>query len=141
MKRQLYYEEVREGTEVPSLVKHPTARQLVRWAGATGDYYEIHYDKDFAQSQGLPGVIVHGALAISFLGEMLTNWIGTEGFLRKLACNYRGMLLPGEDATCKGEVVRRDDVEQYVECRVWIENPRGETTTVGTAGFTLPEKG
>ena len=51
------------GAEVPALVKHPTTMQLVKWAGASGDYLQIHYDKDFAQSQGLPGVIVHGWLA------------------------------------------------------------------------------
>ena len=51
MVKQLYYEDVDEGEEVPVLVKSPTNRQLVKFTGASGDYYEIHYDKDFALNQ------------------------------------------------------------------------------------------
>jgi len=47
---QVFYEDVSEGMEIPSLLKHPTTRQLVMWAGGSGDLYEIHYDKDFAKS-------------------------------------------------------------------------------------------
>ena len=48
MVEQIYYEDVKVDTELPTLVKHPTPRQLVMWAGAAGDLFEIHYDKDFA---------------------------------------------------------------------------------------------
>ena len=74
MAEQLYYEDITVGSELTPLVKQPTTRQLVMWAGASGDYYQIHYDKDFAQSRGLPGVIVHGQLVCSFLGQLMTGW-------------------------------------------------------------------
>ncbi len=48
MGKQVFYEDVEVGMEIPPLVKTPSTRQLVMWAGASGDYYEIHYDKDFA---------------------------------------------------------------------------------------------
>ena len=64
MAEQVFYEDVEVGSEIPCLVKHPTPRQLVKWAGASGDYYEIHYDKDFAQANGLPGIIVHGFVQV-----------------------------------------------------------------------------
>ena len=41
---------VKVGDELPELVKHATTRQLVQYAGAQGDFYEIHYDRDFARS-------------------------------------------------------------------------------------------
>ncbi len=48
MAKQLFWEDVEEGTEITTLEKQPTTQQLVRWAGASGDFYQIHYDKDFA---------------------------------------------------------------------------------------------
>ena len=100
---QVFYEDVEVGLEIPTLTKHPTTRQLVKWAGASGDFYEVHYDKDFAKSQGLDGVILHGRLKAAFLGEMITDWIGAEGILEKLSCQYRGMDIPDEDFVCKGK--------------------------------------
>ena len=81
MRQQLYYEDIEAGTEIGPLVKQPDTRQLVMWAGASSDYNPIHYDKDFAQSRGLPGVIVHGQLVCSFLGQLITDWIGEQGGL------------------------------------------------------------
>jgi len=113
------------------------------WAGASGDYYEIHYDKDFAQSTGLPRVLVHGQLAGSFLGQLITDWIGEQGSLRKLTCSYRSMNFPGEALTCKGKVSKKyiEDGEQCVECNIWAENPEGDKTVLGMAIVTLPTRG
>ncbi|PKB66969.1 MAG: hypothetical protein BZY82_04485 [SAR202 cluster bacterium Io17-Chloro-G3] len=143
MVRILYWEDVSEGMELPSLVKHPTTRQLVKYAGASGDFYEIHYDTAFAQGTGLPGVIIHGALKSAFLGQLATDWIGEHGSLKRLSCQYRGMDVPGDVLTCKGRVVRkyREGGESLVECDIWLENGKGEITTPGTAIVALPSKG
>jgi len=143
MAKQLYYEDVAEGTEIPPLVKNPTTLQLVKWAGASGDYYQIHYDKDFAQSTGLPGVIVHGRLRSSFLGQLLTDWIGEEGTIKKISVQHRGMDFPGEQLTCKGKVTKKyvRNGEHIIECDICTENPRGEKTSPGSAVVVLPSKG
>ena len=129
--------------ELPSLVKHPTTRQLVKYAGASGDFYEIHYDTAFAQGTGLPGVIIHGALKGAFLGQLVTDWIGEYGSLKRLSCQYRGMDVPGDVLTCKGRVLRkyREGGEPLVECNIWLENAKVEITTPGTAIVALPLKG
>ena len=67
MADQLYWEDVDVGTEVTPLEKQPTTQQLVRWSGASGDFYQIHYDKYFALGNQLPGLIVHGALKLSLI--------------------------------------------------------------------------
>ena len=59
MPDQVFWDDVSEGMELPPVVKNPTTRQLVQYAGASGDFYEIHYDKDFAQGTGLDMVIIH----------------------------------------------------------------------------------
>lgn len=142
MPQQLYYEDIVVGSEIPPLVKHPTTRQLVMWAGASGDYHEIHYDKDFAQNKGLPGVVVQGQLACSFLGQLMTDWIGEEGNLRKLSCSYKGMNFPGEPLVCRGKVNEKyiEDGEHYAVCNIWVENAKGEATISGVATVTMPAR-
>jgi acyl dehydratase len=142
MTNQIYYEDVAAGSEIPPLVKHPTTQQLVKWAGAVDDYNPIHYDKDFAQSRGLPGVIVHGALIASFLGQLLTDWIGKKGSVRKFSCQYRDMSVPDRNIVCKGEVTKKqiEDGEPFVECNLWAENPEGEKVVPATATVTLPHR-
>jgi len=142
MTEQVYYEDVTVDGEIPPLLKQPTTRQLVMWAGASGDYYAIHYDKDFAQSKGLPGVIVHGQLVAGFLSQLITDWIGDRGNLKKLACNYKGMNFPNETITCRGKVNKKyiENGEHYIECHIWAENARGEKTVIGRAILTLPPR-
>ena len=139
---QLQWQDVEEGMEIPTLVKNPTTRQLVRYAGASGDFYEIHYDKDFAIGNDLPGPILHGALKNAFLGQLVTDWIGEGGTLRRLTCQYRGMDEPGKPLYCKGKVTRKylDDGRYLVDCDIWLENSEGQTTTPGSATVELPSR-
>ena len=142
MAGQVYYEDIEAGSEIPALVKYPTTMQLVKYAGASGDYYQIHYDKDFAIANGLPGVIVHGWLTLSFLGQMLTNWLGEGGRLVKLNGSYRGMNKVHEDIICSGKVVKKytEEGKNYARVEIWAENPQGEKTVTGTAVVKLPSR-
>jgi acyl dehydratase len=137
---QLYYEDIEAGMEIPALVKYPTTMQLVKYAGASGDYYQIHYDKDFALANGLKGIIIHGWLALSFLGQMVTDWIGEKGTLVKLSGSYRGMNRVHEDVICNGKVIKKyqEEGKNYARLEIWAENPRGEKTVAGNAVITLP---
>ena len=143
MTEQLYYEDVAVGSEITPLVKQPTTRQLVMWAGAAGDYNPIHYDKDFAQSKGLPGVIVHGQLTACFLGQLMTDWIGEQGIVKRLSGNYRSMNFPGETLSCRGKVTKKyiEDGEHCLECNLWVENTKGEKTVSGRAIVVVPARG
>ena len=138
----IFWEDVEEGTEIPPLVKKPTTRQLVQFAGASGDFYEVHYDKDFAQSNGLAGPILHGDLKSAFLAQLMTDWIGEKGTLKKLASQYRGMDVPGDTLTCKGIVTKKyvQDGLHLADCRIWVENCKGESATPGSATVILPSR-
>jgi len=137
---QIYFEDVVEGSDITPLIKQPTTTQLVIWAGASGDYNAIHYDKDYALKQGLPGVIVHGQLAGAFLGQMLTDWLGDKGNISKLSLSYKGMNFPGETLTCRGKVIKKylENNLHLATMKIWAENPRGEKTLTGTAVVSLP---
>jgi acyl dehydratase len=129
------WDQVQEGQELPVLKKNCSTQQLVQWAAGSGDFYQIHYDKDFAQSTGLPGLIVHGALKNAFLGQLVHDWVGQNGRIKKYGCSYRGMDYPNEDILCKGVVRKKHESngEKLVELEIWTENPKGEKTTPGTA--------
>lgn len=143
MTEQVYWEDVDEGSEVPPLVKEPDSLQLVKYAGASLDFYQIHYDKDFAIGNNLPGIIVHGALKGAWLAQLMTNWVGMEGSVKKLKVQYRGMDVPGDKLTCKGTVVKKytDEGQHLVDCEIWLENGKGERTTPGTSTVALPSRG
>jgi acyl dehydratase len=126
---------VRVGQEIPELVKHPTTRQLVQYAGAQGDFYEIHYDQAYAKSVGLPGVILHGLLKAAFLGQLVTDWLGDAGTLETFEVSYRGIDVPGRPYRCRGTVTRVDG--KQAELEVWGEDESGKKTTVGTATVRL----
>jgi len=119
------------GQELPELVKHPTTRQLVQYAGAQGDFYEIHYDQAYAQGVALPGVILHGLLKAAFLGQLVTDWLGDRGQLKTFEVSYRGIDVPGRPYRCRGRVTKVDG--DQVELEVWGEDPDGRRTTVGSA--------
>jgi hydroxyacyl-ACP dehydratase HTD2-like protein with hotdog domain len=123
------------GDEIPELVKHPTTRQLVQYAGASGDFYEIHYDQEYARSVALPGVILHGLLKAGYLGQLVTDWLGDRGTLKTFEVSYRGLDVPGRPYRCRGKITRVDGNE--VELEIWGEDPEGKQTTIGTAAVEM----
>jgi acyl dehydratase len=142
MAAQVYFEDVNEGDEIPQLKKNCSSQQLVLWAAGSGDFYQIHYDKDFAQSTGLKNIIVHGALKNAFLGQLLHDWVGDIRAVRKFGCSYRGMDEPNQDIVCRGVITKKysEGDQHFVELDIWTENPQGQKTSPGTAVVTLPAR-
>ncbi len=142
MAEQIYYEDVREGEAIPEVVKQPTTQQLVHWAAGSGDFYQIHYDKDFAEGTGLQGVIVHGALKHAWLGDLLHRFAAPGGRVKRVACSYRGMDVPGLAYTLRGRVTGKsvEGGEHLVEVEVWGESAEGQKTTPGRGVVALPSR-
>ena len=128
------------GTQLPVLIKRPTIKQLVMYAGASDDFYEIHYDRDFANARGFKEVIVHGALKSAFLGQLLTDWIGESGNLLRLAVQYRGIDERDGVLYCSGVVTDKKATRNghILDCALWIKNEFGNRTTQGSATVALP---
>ena len=138
----VYWDDVSEGTDIPELKKNCSTQQLVMYAGASLDFYQIHYDKDFALNNNLPGVIIHGALKNAWLGQLVTGWAGPGACLRKLSVQYRGMDVTEEDLVLTGTVSRKyeEDGKHLVDCNIWLQNSKGEKTTPGAATLELPTR-
>ncbi len=153
MADQVYWDDVKEGEEIPPLVKKCSTQQLVFWAAGSGDFYQIHYDERFAKSTGLQDIIVHGALKNAFLGQLLHDWVGDAGRIVRYGCSYRGMDFTGQEIICRGTVKRKyeEDGEHRVELEIWTERGKadddgrpkadaGQKTTPGDAIVALPTR-
>ncbi len=96
--------ELESGSVLPDLRKPPiTKLQLVKYAGASGDYNLIHTDDETARSVGLEGVIAHGMLSMAFLGEYCC-WLAGPESVRRLSVRFHEMVRPGDTLTCRGRV-------------------------------------
>jgi acyl dehydratase len=142
MAEQRFWEDIVVDAPVPPLMKNASPRQLVQWAGASGDYYEIHYNDKIALANMLPGIIVHGALKGAWLGQLLSDWVGDKGRVKKYSASYRSMDVPGDNLTLTGKVTKKyvDGKDHVVEAEIWVQNGKGEKTTPGTAVVVFPSK-
>lgn len=152
-REQVFWEAVAVGSEVPALAKVATTQMLVKWAGASGDFNPLHYDDESPLVHATGGIIVHGALKRQWLVQLLTDWVGEAGWVRRFSCQYRAMDYPrrmknmtepedGETWTCRGTVTGKSvqDGQHLIECDVWVENGKGQKTTVGSATVRLPAR-
>ena len=120
------FESINTGQALPPLTKHVTVEQIRQYAEASGDRNPIHLDETFARSAGLPGVIAHGMLTMAFANQMLTDWLGDRSRLKRLQGRFAGMVLPGDDITCSGSVVSKDEQTRRVVINLVVTNQRGE---------------
>lgn len=142
MNNQMTYDDVVVGESLPTVVKQPTPRQLVMWAGASVEFSEMHYDAEYALSMGFPGRVVHGMLLASFLAQVITDWIGELGTLKRIKTQNRQFALVNDRIICQGKATRkyREDGECCVECELWAENEKGEKYVTASALVALPER-
>ncbi len=142
---QRHFEDVDVGMEVSPVVKGPlTTTHLVRWAAANGNYARIHWDLPFAQlRQGLANVVVNGSLKNQYLGQLMTDFAGEEGWFKRFYVEHRGMDYPGDVITASGHVTGKEEKDGfgYVHCQVRLRNSRGEQTASGTGTVVLPKRG
>ena len=123
------------GNPLPEIVKDPITKvQLVKYAGASGDFNPIHFDEETARNRGLKGIIAHGMLSMAFLGQLAESAFGA-GNVRKLEVHFRGMVNLGDVITLKGTVedVREEKGRTIAVCEIEAVNPEGNVITSGTA--------
>lgn len=77
---------------------------LVRYAGASGDWNPIHWDHDSARSAGLPGTIVHGLLMAAWMANAVCRFTTSPDPLRALEVRFRNPLRPSAGAVVTGSV-------------------------------------
>lgn len=141
-RRPLYFEEVTVGDEIPTLVvERVTRTDLVRYAGASGDFNPIHHDQTFAEAAGLPTVFGHGMLTAGFVGRCVTDYVGRQN-LRRFRVRFATRIWPGDSVTCRGRVTKKftSDGAQLIEGEVEALNQKGEIAIEGSFVAELPSR-
>ena len=89
---------VEVGTELPELVVRVTRADLVRYAGASGDFNPIHWNERVATAVGLPGVIAHGMFTMALAARAVTGWTGDPSALAESHVRFgRPVVVPDDD--------------------------------------------
>jgi len=100
------YDEVEPGTEIPQKSYQLKRVDLVKYAGASGDFNIIHWNERVATQVGLPNVIAHGMLTMAQAGRFVTEWVGGDpGAVVEFGVRFSAMVpVPDDDAGATVEV-------------------------------------
>ncbi|MEO3827692.1 MaoC/PaaZ C-terminal domain-containing protein [Actinomadura sp. B10D3] len=105
---------------------------IVRYAGASGDFNPIHHDEEFARSAGFPTVFSIGMLHAALLATYATDWLGTDNVVRH-SVRFREQVWPGDVLTCSGTVTEVDAGTVTVD--LLCTGQAGAVVVSGTAVF------
>lgn len=100
--------EVADGDVLPPLRVAVTRADLVRYAGASGDFNPIHWNERAAAEVGLPDVIAHGMLTMALAGRLVTEWAGDPGAMTSYSTRFtRPVVVPNDGVGATVEVSGR----------------------------------
>jgi acyl dehydratase len=92
------YDDTLAGTEIEPRQYQVQRRDLVRYAGASGDFNVIHWNERVATSVGLPNVIAHGMLTMALAGRFLSDWAGDPGAVTEFGVRFSSpVVVPDDD--------------------------------------------
>jgi len=132
------FDQVQVGDEAPVLSHTLSRTDLVRYAGASGDYNPMHHDEVKATAAGQPSVFGHGMFSMGLLGTAITNYVGA-GHLTAYKVRFARQTWPDEELSTKIVVTgKRDDAgRKLVDLEVSLSNAGGEVKVVGEATAAL----
>jgi acyl dehydratase len=136
----------RVGSAAPVRIIGPITRtQIVRYAGAGGDFNPIHHDEPFARAAGYPGVFAHGMLTAGILGGHVSDWLG-RAQLRRFATRFVGQVWPGDALVLRGTVEALEFTSQGLRLRCALTVHRraagdaDQLVLSGSVDAVLPEE-
>ncbi len=136
-----YFEDVQQGDAAPVKTHTLSRTDLVRYAGASGDYNPMHHDEILATKAGQPSVFGHGMFSMGLLGTALTDFVGV-GTLTRYQVRFSRQTWPGEELRTRIVVTakRQSEGKNLVELECSLENSEGEVKVVGEATAVLPSR-
>jgi acyl dehydratase len=136
---QRHWEDVEDGEELPGFSLALDMTRMVLQVSGTQDFYPVHHDPGFARDAGHEAIFLNTAFIRGCLCRVLTDWIGREGFVKKLGFQMRRPNFLGETITACGRVTAKGP-GGVVDLEVWVETPAGGVTVPGTATVILPRR-
>jgi acyl dehydratase len=122
--------------------RHPADAYINPKTGAQDSAARGHAESAMAREVGMPGGYDVGPQRISWMGQLMTNWMGDAGFLRSLKVSVRRPNIFGDVSWCRGRIVNKrvEDRAHLVDLELSVENQLSEVTAKGTAIVALPSR-
>ena len=127
---------VNVGDELPPLTVTPTNVSIFLFGVAYWTPHRVHYDKEWARSEGYDDVLVTGPLMSGYLVRMLTAWSGDDRSLKQLSTRYHALAFAGEELVVRGTVTAKDAIGS-VTVRVSIAKGGSTDVVSGEAVIQL----
>ncbi len=139
--KTVYWDDVKEGEELPRLVKEVTATTIIAGAIASSDFMPVHHDRDYAQKQGNKDIFMNILTTNGWVSRYLTDWTGPEGELKKIALRLGVSCYAGDTFAWTGKVTRKyaEAGQHLVDVEYVARVSLGDHCT-GTATIALPTK-
>jgi acyl dehydratase len=139
--QKLFFDEVAIGDEAPAISHKLTRTDLVKYAGASGDFNPMHHDEVAAQAAGQPSVFGHGMFSMGLLGSALTDYVGV-GNVTRYQVRFARQTWPDEVLSSKIVITgkREEGDKLLVDLSVTLSNGDGEDKLVGEATAVLNRK-
>jgi len=134
------FSEMEVGDMLPSVEKDPvTKTQLVRYAGASGDFNPLHTDDAVAQNAGLKGVIAQGPLIMGFVGQAISCWV-PKRYLKRFQVRFKGMTFPGDTISVSATVAEKvaEGESLRILCHTEAKDQNGEIKLSGQFEVLAP---
>lgn len=131
------------GTPVPPFVRTTGLANWNRYAAVNDEFIDIHMDDDAARKVGMPAAFGMGNLRVAYLHNLLAAWLGDDGDIAELRCEFRALNHKGDTLTCTGTVVEEstDGGVHTASVALSVRNQDGAETTPGTATVVRFEGG
>jgi hydroxyacyl-ACP dehydratase HTD2-like protein with hotdog domain len=136
MNAQRLLGDVHVGDELEPATRNASRAQLFLYSAATHNPHRIHYDRDYALTEGHPDIIVHGPLQGAWLSQYVTDWAGPRGRMLTLTWQNRRSALPEHDYVFRGTIAAVDG--DVVHLAVHLEDGDGTVLMPATATVRLP---
>jgi acyl dehydratase len=121
-----------EALEVVQL--NPVSRlDLIKYAGASGDYNPIHTIDEEAKKAGLPGIIAHGMWTMGNLSKLFTSYY-EEGFIQDFSIRFQGMVFLNDVITLKATLEKK--IGDKLRFNVQALNQNGNEVLKGEVVFS-----
>lgn len=141
---QRYWDDVSTGEDLEGFTFTLDWTTLAKQVSGSQDFHKVHHDFEFAREGGHETIFYNTGFTRGWLGRLLTDWMGPEGWIKTFGFQMRRMNTPGDEVSVRGRVTGKaegDDPETgIVDLDIWIENTREGVTTPGTASVLLPRR-
>jgi acyl dehydratase len=127
------------GDELPPFTRTTDLENWNRYAAVNDEFVPIHMDDEAGRAAGYPTAFGMGNLQWAYLHNLVRDWLGEDGRIVSLSCQFRAPNTKGMTVTARGVVtaVREENGRHHADLDIWTEDGEGSKLAPGSAVVEL----